>query len=211
MNQLNKGKAKYIFYWLRYTFFAFVFLLNTTEATAKIYFSSNLTNDTIPKLSNLNGGLKENFTNSGKDTNEINTVKSVSDTIGLKQSMDTLNSPIYYEATDSMVLDVSNNKIFLYGKKSEVKYQDNQLAAPAIVFDQQTNLISAHLLKDSNGSVLAYPIFNQADFKTVSDTIQFNMKSKKGLTKGTYTQQGDMFVYGEKIKKIDNNVFFAQN
>jgi len=211
MNQLNKGKAKYIFYWLRYTFFAFVFLLNTSEAVANIYFSRNLTIDTIPKLSNLKEGLKENLAISGKDTNVINTVKSVSDTIGLKQSIDTLSSPIYYEATDSMVLDVSNNKIFLYGKKSEVKYQDNQLAAPAIVFDQQTNLISAHLLKDSNGSVVAYPIFNQADFKTVSDTIQFNMKSKKGLTKGTYTQQGDMFVYGEKIKKIDNNVFFAQN
>ncbi len=211
MNQLYKGKAKYIFYWLRYTFFAFVFLLNTTEAVANIYFSRNLTIDTIPKLSNLKRGFKENLANSGKDTIKINSIKSTSDTIGLKQSIDTLSSPIYYEATDSMVLDVSNNKIFLYGKKSEVKYQDNQLAAPAIVFDQQTNLISAHLLKDSNGSVVAYPIFNQADFKTVSDTIQFNMKSKKGLTKGTYTQQGDMFVYGEKIKKIDNNVFFAQN
>jgi len=35
------------------------------------------------------------------------------------------------------------------------------------------------------------------------------MKSGKGLTKSTYTQQGEMYVYGETIKKIDNNVFYA--
>ena len=29
------------------------------------------------------------------------------------------------------------------------------------------------------------------------------MKTGKGLTKGTYTQQGEMYVYGEKIKKVD--------
>jgi hypothetical protein len=33
-------------------------------------------------------------------------------------------------------------------------------------------------------------MFNQGDLKTVSDTIAFNMKSGKGITKGTYTQAG---------------------
>jgi lipopolysaccharide assembly outer membrane protein LptD (OstA) len=36
------------------------------------------------------------------------------------------------------------------------------------------------------------------------------MKTGKGITKSTYTQQGEMFVYGETIKKINNEVFFAE-
>jgi LPS-assembly protein len=35
------------------------------------------------------------------------------------------------------------------------------------------------------------------------------MKTGKGLTKGTYTKQGEMFVYGEKIKKVDTSTFYA--
>jgi hypothetical protein len=64
--------------------------------------------------------------------------------------------------------------------------------------------MEASLEKDSLGKVISYPTFNQADFKTISDTIRFNMKTGKGITKGTYTQQGEMYVYGEKIKKVDN-------
>jgi len=52
-------------------------------------------------------------------------------------------------------------------------------------------------------------MFNQGDLKTVSDTIAFNMKSGKGVTKGTYTQQDEMFVYAEKIKKVDPTSFYA--
>ena len=46
------------------------------------------------------------------------------------------------------------------------------------------------------------PTFKQSDFLSQSDSIRFNMKSGKGLTKSTYTQQGEMYVYGEVIKKI---------
>jgi LPS-assembly protein len=97
----------------------------------------------------------------------------------------------------------------LYGKVSKVNYEDNELTAPVIEYNQQTNLIRAFLKKDSLGNVIAYPEFNQGDFKSKSDTIEFNMHSGKGLTKGTYTQQGEMYVYGEKIKKVNPDVFYA--
>lgn len=133
------------------------------------------------------------------------------DTFSFKVSKDTLDGPVTYHAEDSMVIDVPTKKILLYGKVSDVKYADNELTAPRIEFDQKTNLVKAELEKDSTGKVIAYPSFSQADFKSISDTIWFNMKTGKGLTKGTYTQQGEMFVYGEKIKKTDPNTFYAFN
>jgi lipopolysaccharide assembly outer membrane protein LptD (OstA) len=137
------------------------------------------------------------------------TIQNTVDTFSFKISPGALTAPVAYHADDSMVMDIPQQNIKLYGKKSTVKYADNDLEAPHIEFDQKNNLLSAHLSKDSNGKVIAYPQFVQKDFKTQSDTIEFNLKSQKGLTKGTYTQQGEMYVYGETIKKVDKDVFYA--
>ncbi|MEJ7611638.1 MAG: putative LPS assembly protein LptD [Ferruginibacter sp.] len=133
----------------------------------------------------------------------------VTDTFNFRTSKDSLNAPIYYHADDSMVIDVPAQKMYLYGKVSSVKYEDNNLSAPQIQFDQRTNLVSAFLKKDSTGKVISYPFYTQSDFQSVSDTIRFNMKTGRGLTKGTYTKQGELFVYGDKIKKADTAVFYA--
>ncbi|HML58273.1 MAG TPA: putative LPS assembly protein LptD [Ferruginibacter sp.] len=70
-------------------------------------------------------------------------------------------------------------------------------------------MVTAMLQKDSAGKVIAYPTFKQADFTSKSDTIRFNPTTQKGMTKGTYTQQGEMYIYGEKIKKVSEDVFYA--
>ena len=132
------------------------------------------------------------------------------DTLIYKASKDSLAGPVSYHADDSMVMDVPTKKILLYGKQSTAKYLDNDLSAPLISFDQQNNIVSASYLKDSAGNVIAQPTFKQGELLTVSDSIRFNMKTGKGLTKGTYTQQGEIYVYGERIKKIDTSVFTPQ-
>lgn len=131
------------------------------------------------------------------------------DTFKIKMSKDSLDAPVNYHADDSMVMDIPGKKITLYGKKSSTKYMDDELESPVIVFDQQTGLVMASLKKDSSGKVISYPTLNQAGSKMVSDTIVFNMKSGKGITKGTYTQQSGMFIYGEKMKKINTTDFYA--
>lgn len=131
------------------------------------------------------------------------------DTFDVKLSKDSLNAPIYYHADDSLVMSVPEKKIVLYGKTTNAKYEDNDLTAPGITFDQKNNVITAVYKKDSTGKVIASPTFKQGDLLTVSDSLAFNMKTGKGLTKGTYTQQGEMYVYGERIKKVDSISFYA--
>jgi len=136
--------------------------------------------------------------------------KPYADTIAFKVSKDSLSAPVTYHADDSMVLDVPGKKLMLYGKKSQVNYEDNQLTSPFIEYDNSSNLVRAYLIIDSSGNEITYPEFKQGDFTSKSDTIEFNMKTQKGLTKGTYTQQGEMYVYGEKIKKVDPVVFYVK-
>ncbi len=152
-----------------------------------------------------------------KDTTSIyfnDTIPSNSDTIRVdtiyaKMSKDSLNAPVVYHADDSLVMDVPGNKITLYGKKSSTKYLDNDMEAPIIIFDQKTNLVIASIKKDSTGKAISFPTLKQAESKMVSDTILFNMKNGRGITKGTYTQQGEMYIYGEKIKKVNASEFYA--
>jgi LPS-assembly protein len=227
MIQLYKGKAKNILVLAGVVLVAFVCMRFSANAFYTPNFHSYLTNDTIPKkiispkkkimgdstivksaiLANTNDTQKILLNTKKIDTSIVIKVDSVT----VKTSKDSLDAPVTYHADDSMVLDVPNKKMFLYGKENSVKYIDNELIAPHIEFDQQTNLVSAYLTKDSLGNVIMYPTFMQADFKTVSDSIQFDMKSGKGLTKSTYTQQGEMFIHGDKIKKVNANIFYALN
>jgi len=132
-----------------------------------------------------------------------------SDTIRFRNSKDSLSAAVNYHADDSMVLDIPGKKILLYGKESKVKYTDNELTSPFIEYSQPTHQVSAYYVKDSSGAVISFPTFNQGDMKSMSDTIIFNMQTMKGITKGTYTQQGEMYIYGSRIKKVSNDVFFG--
>ena len=131
------------------------------------------------------------------------------DTLHYKLAKNALEAPVEYSAEDSMVLDVPGKTVTLYGQKATTHYKDNDLTAPIISFDQASGDIIASIKRDSSGKVISLPTYKQADFTSQSDSIRFNMKSGKGLTKSTYTQQGEMYVYGQVIKKVDNNVFYA--
>lgn len=217
MNQLYKGKAKNILAWLTALLLLVITLCTNASGVKEFYFHISLTTDSPPPVNKtVETPANENELPFIRKENKLKgnqysdtTIKPVSDTILFKASKDSLDGPVVYHADDSMIFDVPGKKLMLYGKVSNVKYLNNDLTAPEIEFDQSTSLVKAYLKKDSLGNVISYPTFNQGDFKTKSDSITFNMKSGKGITKGTYTQQGEMYVYGEKIKKVDKDVFYA--
>ncbi len=174
----------------------------------------NFLKDTSPQKNNLFADtipLIKTDSLSGKDSLNIikDSLNKSIDTLHFKLAKNALEAPVAYTAEDSLVLDVPANIITLYGKKATVHYKDNDLTAPVISFDEASGDIIASIKRDSAGKPISLPTYKQADFTSQSDSIRFNMKSGKGLTKSTYTQQGEMYVYGEVIKKIDNNVFYA--
>ena len=219
MNYNNKGKAKYILASVMLALFISQTIGSTVNMPILSEFYKILTSDTLPNTLQKQFKPQNKVSNTGLDTIPLNrgdssqrgdTPTSLTiDTLQIKSSKDSLQAPVVYQADDSMIFDVPNKKILLYGKQSNIKFSDNELKAPGIEFDQKTNLVTAYLKKDTAGKVMSFPTFNQGDLTTVSDTIAFNMKTGKGLTKGTYTKQNEMFVYAVKIKKVDSASFFA--
>ena len=111
------------------------------------------------------------------------------DTFSLKLSKDTLTSPLQYYAEDSVVVMIKSKKILLYGK-TKTEYEDVVLTAPQVAVDQETQLMTAVNSKDSTGTVLEDAHFKQGENEFTSDTIVYNFKTQKGLTKNTITQSG---------------------
>jgi len=132
------------------------------------------------------------------------------DTFSLRLSKDTLSAPLNYTADDSAVVMIRTKKIYLYGN-TRTEYQDITLTAPKVAVDQETQTLSAFNSRDSSGMVLEDAIFRQGENEFTSDTIVYNFKTQKGLTKNTITQSGEMFVHGELVKKVDNMVTFVKN
>ena len=126
----------------------------------------------------------------------------------LRVSKDSIDAPVNYNATDSGVMIMATKEFFLYGD-AKTDYGTAQLEAANIVYDQQTQNIRAYGAKDTTGSPLSNPKFLEGDIVSVNDSIYFNMKSGKGLTKNTNFQQGEIFVNANTMKKVSKDVAFA--
>lgn len=131
------------------------------------------------------------------------------DTFSLKMSKDTLDAPVNYEAADSAVLLVKDKKFLLYGQ-TKTTYKDVTLTAPRVEMNQATNIVTAFNERDSLGNVVFRAHLQQGTEGFQSDTIQFNFKSQKGITRNTFTKQDEFFVNAATFKKINATTTFAK-
>lgn len=136
-------------------------------------------------------------------------IRERTDSFSLKISKDSLEAPLKYEAADSAVVLVQEKKVILYGK-TKTEYKDILLTAPKVEVDQQTQVVTAVNTKDSTGQITETAFFKSGETEFTSDTIRYNFKSQVGLTKNTYTEQGEFYVYGEIVKKVDANITFIK-
>lgn len=170
------------------------------------FFLKSLTEfrDTVPGNPPVNED--SNFTNDSIPAGD-STLQPVSDTLSF--SKDSLDAPVNYSAEDSGVLIIPKKTFILYGK-GKTEYQDMVLEANTIEYNQTTNLITAYGGTDTaTNNPLNKPKFTQGGAESIMDTIFFNMKTQKGITKNTYYKEGELFVNAEKVKKTASNVAYA--
>ncbi len=123
-------------------------------------------------------------------------------------SKDSLDAPIEYKAEDSAVLIIPTKQFYLYGK-AHVKDKDANLDAGTIKYNQATSLITAYGGLDTGHNPLDLPKIVQNGSESTSDTIKYNIKNGRALTKNTYYKEGEMFIYAQAVKKINQNTEFA--
>ena len=111
-----------------------------------------------------------------------------------------LESPLFYDAEDSIDLDMINQKAYLYNQ-AHIKYGEYELKACFIEFDFKTQLVKAKLCLDSNGNKIGIPEITDGDTKTKADSLAFNFNTKRGITYHVRMQEGEGYIHGTKVKR----------
>ncbi len=142
-------------------------------------------------------------------TFDTDTVKSTKDTVKKAVDQDSfLKEKVTYDAKDSMLIDMANQKAYLYNN-AHVAYQDIKLEAGYIEIDFGKDLVFATSIKDSAGKDSQLPVFLQAKDKFTAGKITYNFKTKKGKINDVITQQNDGFIHGRDIKKDTSNICYV--
>lgn len=136
---------------------------------------------------------------------------SLEERLGIKISKDALPSVVTADAADSAVLEIKKDVFRLYGD-AKVHYEDMQLNANVVSYDQKTNVVSAIPAYDSNGKQISHPVFTQGNDKYTYDSLQYNFKSKRAIARNARTQYGEGFVASQQIKRsADESIYGLHN
>jgi hypothetical protein len=123
---------------------------------------------------------------------------------------DSLQEPVDYFAKDSIIYDIPEKKMYLYGNAS-ILYKDITVRGGIIIYNWETQEVESQWGKDSLGNNREKPEFAQADNIFQADLLRFNFKSKKGKSLGAVTKQSDGYLHSSEIKNISENVYFGKS
>lgn len=131
------------------------------------------------------------------DSNRVSTSR-------ISYSKDALDDQVEYDARDSIVYDIINKKIYLYGEAS-VKYTTLNLTADYIIFDWEKNEVIAEFTQDSTGQKQGIPSFQDGDQAFTANRMRYNFLTKKGIIYDVTSKYNDLYVLGTKAKFISKD------
>lgn len=157
-------------------------------------FSQDLSVDTLPRPSKEDFLLAQDSTKKIPDSLKVSPRKFI-------VSKDSLDAPVETFAEDSMIYDIKNKQMHLYGNAS-VTYTSINLKADYIVLDYESNTVTASPLKDSLGRLSGIPEFSDGGENFTAKGIKYNFKTKKGIITDATSTQNDLYVLSSKGKFV---------
>lgn len=142
--------------------------------------------------------------------------KAIDDSIRIdsimKSKSNGIEAPVTYSADDSLVYDAKTRVAHLYGS-AKMNYQNMKLSSDNVSMNLDSNLVRANGTTDSTaeGGIKGKPEFTLSGQEYTSDSMAFNIKSKRGMIKGVYTAQDDGFLTGERAKRDSSGVVYIQH
>lgn len=123
-----------------------------------------------------------------------------------------VNAIIEYSATDSAIFDISGDKLSLYNK-AQLKYKEFDLKAARIILYRESSLMEAYGVPDTAkaGKFTGTPIFMEGSKRYDAFKLKYNFSTRKGNIEMGSTELEGGYYLGEKIKKVDDDVYFIQN
>lgn len=129
---------------------------------------------------------------------------TVVDTVPNNESDSFLTSPVNYSARDTIINDIANGKVYLYGD-AVITYQDIKLQAERIVYDFANYTVHAEGVQDTAEVWVGKPVFEQGESKFDAFAMDYNFKTKKAFVRQVQTDVIEGTLTGDRVKTTDNN------
>jgi len=123
-----------------------------------------------------------------------------------------ITAPITYSARDSAIFDVKSKKLYLFND-AQLNYQDLKLNSGIILVDQSDETLEAYGIPDSNntGKLVQTPIMLQGGEKLEGSRLYYSFNTKQGNISMGFSEAEVGYYFGEKIKKVTDEVYFIKN
>lgn len=122
-------------------------------------------------------------------------------------SKDKIDTPVDYKANDSISFNLKDKKAFIHNK-GEILYENIELKADYIIVDFDKQELYAEGVPDSLGEMQGEPIFIDDGKNYNSESLRYNFNSKKGIISHIITQEGEGFLHGDRVKKMNDSVMY---
>jgi len=119
-----------------------------------------------------------------------------------------LDDIIVHIAKDYTIQNAKEKTVTLYNE-ANITYTDIDLKAGIIIIDYKKNTLFAKGIIDSTGYTQR-PVFKQGSQESEQDSLIYNFKSKRALIYGLKTQQGEMYTYGNKTKRVNDSTIYIR-
>lgn len=126
-----------------------------------------------------------------------------------KKSTSMVDSIIHYPAKDSIIIDVIENKIYLYNE-AKVTYGDIELSAYYIELDLSKKELFATGW-ESGDSIIQKPVYKQGDDEYEAKTIRYNFETTQAFIEYLVTPQSEGILHSEKTKKDSLGNFYLED
>jgi hypothetical protein len=111
-----------------------------------------------------------------------------------------VEEPVFYSSTDSMSIMIKEQTVLLWGA-SKVEYQDIELNSEHIISDLESQEIYASGGFDTAGVYFGTPQFKKGNEQFDADSINYNIKSGKGIIYHVKSEQGEGYLHSQMTKR----------
>ena len=115
--------------------------------------------------------------------------------------------PISYTAKDSIVSSMEEGVVELYNEV-EITFGQTKLQAGYAKIYWKDQLVEARGYESPNGEWTQYPVFEEGGRTFYLKQIKYNWNTEKAQIKNLLTQEGQNFLNGDAVKKIDSNTLY---
>jgi len=166
-----------------------------TDDTVAPVKQTNIENDLFVSTFNDSTNVKDSI-------NNVTVTKVELDEAGL-------DDVVNYKAQDSIIYDIPNKTVYLYGRAT-IKYQEMDMAAGFIKYNWDSSEVYAKEMFDDSLGDIKHVEFKDGTGEYIAREARFNFKTKKGKSYGLVMKQMDGYLHGEQVKVVDTNTLYIK-